>query len=267
MPNGEKQDEVDLRAQVAGINLHGGQRQRTEPLTIGSDVSAFTYSPLARPASMIWLLKIKPAIFRADSVECDLLDFDINSAPAFGALSYRWGRPPDDCKMLCNGKVFHIRANLQRALKRLRAGFRPGERDEYIWADALCINQQDAAEKNCQLRLMERIYSSAGTVYIDLGDIAGRGVSVGGSTFDFSNLGGMGTPDALAQEFGVGHPLTFHTVFLALGQPWFTRTWIIQEAALARVAKYMFGGTIFTQEQLDGFLSPGALQANPERLQ
>ncbi|KAL2158239.1 hypothetical protein VTH06DRAFT_4559 [Thermothelomyces fergusii] len=244
MPDGERRDEVDLRAQLAATHLDDGPPRRTEPLTIGSDVPEFAYSPLARPGRMIRLLRLKRAIFRADPVECDMAHFDIDSAPAYGALS-----------------------NLERALKRLRAGFAPGEREEYVWADALCINQQDAAEKDCQIRLMERIYSSAATVYVDLGDVAGQEISAGGVTLRFGDLiGGMGTPDALTRELGGAHPLNFHTVVQALTQPWFTRTWIIQEAALARAAKYMFGGTVFTQEQLDGFLSRDALRADPERI-
>ncbi|KAL2170368.1 hypothetical protein VTG60DRAFT_4954 [Thermothelomyces hinnuleus] len=264
MPDGERRDEVDMRAQLAAMNLNEGPPERTEPLTIGSNVPSFTYSPLAQPDSMIRLLRLKPGIFRADPVDCDLVHFDINSAPAYGALSYCWGAPPDDRKILCNGKVFYARANLERALKRLRAGFRPGEREEYIWADALCINQRDAAEKNHQIRLMERIYSAATTVYIDLGDTSGHEISIGGFTLQFGALGGMGMPDALTRENGE-HPLDFQTAVQALTQPWFTRTWIIQEIALARVAKYMFGGNIFTEEQLDSFLSRNALRAHPER--
>jgi hypothetical protein len=109
MPNGERRDEVDMRAQLAAMTLKEGPPERTEPLTIGSDVPPFTYSPLARPDSMIRLLKIKPGLFRADPVDCDLVHFDISSAPAYGALSYCWGATPDDRKLLCNGKVFYGR--------------------------------------------------------------------------------------------------------------------------------------------------------------
>jgi hypothetical protein len=116
---------------------------------------------------------------------------------------------------------------------------------------------------------MERIYSTAATVYVDLGDTAGYQVSLGGLTLRLGDMGGMGMPDAFVRgvDNSQEHPIDYMTVFQALNQPWFTRTWIIQEVALARRAKYMFQGNTFTQEQLDGILSRNAIRAHPERLQ
>ncbi|TGJ85038.1 hypothetical protein E0Z10_g3740 [Xylaria hypoxylon] len=198
-------------------NLNAGVPERTEPLAICDNVPSFTHSPPARPESMIRLLKI---------TRC---------APAYRALSYCWGPPPDNIKFLCNGSVFYDRASLRRALKRLRAGFRPGQREEYIWADAICINQQDLAGKDYQIRLMERIYWVIATVHVDLGDMKGHEVSVDGFTLRFSGLGGMGVEDTLTEPDQPGHPLHYKTVFQALAQPWFTRTWTIQDVALADI--------------------------------
>jgi len=197
-----------------------------------------------------------------------LVHFDIDNTPPYGALSYCWGPGPDDCKILCDGKVFFARASLECALKRLRAGFPTGKREVFIWADALCINQQNLEEKGAQIRLMERIYSSAATVYVDLGDIEGSTVSVGGFTLKFGGHGGgLGAPDPLTESDHPDHPLHYKTAFRALHQPWFTRTWIIQEVALARYTKYIFHGNIFTQQQLDSIFSRDAMRANPDRLQ
>ena len=74
-----------MSAQLAAMALNEQPPERTEPLTIGSNAPPFTYSPLARPDSMIRLLKIKPGIFRADPVDCDRIHFDIRSAPGRGA--------------------------------------------------------------------------------------------------------------------------------------------------------------------------------------
>ncbi|KAJ2996867.1 hypothetical protein NUW58_g830 [Xylaria curta] len=184
-------------------------------------------------------------------------------APVYGALSYCWGQPPDDIKFLCNNKVFYGRASLERALKRLRAGFKPGQREEYIWADAICINQKDLVEKDAQVRLMERIYSGAATVYVDLGDIEGQDIPVGNYNLRFSAFGGMGAQDELTESDQLGHPFHYMMAFQSLSQPWFTRTWIIQELALARTVKYMFRGNVFTQAHLDSILSKPAMVANP----
>ncbi|KAI0421469.1 heterokaryon incompatibility protein 6 [Xylaria grammica] len=265
MPDGKRRDEVDQRAQLASANPNAGVPERTEPLVIADDVPSFTHSPLTRPERMIRLLKIKRGLLRADPVDCELVHFDINSAPTYGALSYCWGPPPDNLKLLCNGKVFYGRRSLEQALKRLRAGFRPGQREEYIWADAICINQQDLDEKDAQIRLMERIYSGAATVYVDLGDMEGQKYSVDGYTVQFLGGGGMGAPDTLMRSDDPGHPLHYMTIFEALSQPWLTRTWIIQEVTLAKKVKYMLPGNVFTQEYLDSILSKESMLAHPDR--
>ncbi|KAH8651210.1 heterokaryon incompatibility protein 6 [Xylariales sp. PMI_506] len=272
MPDGERRDEIDMRAQLASMRLESSSdtlpAERTEPLGIPENTPRFAYWPLQQPSTMIRLLKIRPALLRADPVDCELVHANIANAPPYGALSYCWGTGPDDRKLLCNGTVFYARASLERALKRLRAGIQQLEREEYIWADAICINQQDLEEKGAQVRLMEHIYSGAKTVYVDLGDTQGYTMAYGGFTMVFSGQGGgMGAPDALTYSSDPSHPLHYKTAFQALNQPWFTRTWIIQEVALARHVKYMFQGNVFTQDHLDSILSKSALQANPGRMQ
>ena len=74
------------------------------------------------------------------------------------------------------------------------------------WADAICINQEDDAEKGEQILLMEHIYSRAGTVYVDLGDLEGVTMVIGGVAAQWSGMGGMGTPDVLTQSCHPGHP-------------------------------------------------------------
>jgi hypothetical protein len=41
---------------------------------------------------------------------------------------------------------------------------------EYLWADALCINQSDTPEKNHQVPLMRHIYGHSSRVIMWLGD-------------------------------------------------------------------------------------------------
>jgi hypothetical protein len=272
MPNGERRYETDeraaLREQLSATHLNDNEPSRQQPSAIHPETPRFTYTQLQSPDTMIRLVKLKGAYFRADPVDCELLTFDIDDLPPYGALSYCWGTAADSCNVLCNGRLFHIRGSLERAFKRLRAGFSAGQTEAYIWADALCINQGDFEEKGAQIQLMERIYSCASTVYIDLGDTSDRVLSNGTMSATIGAAGGMGSVDSLNPADGVmSHPLLYKTVLLALHQPWFTRTWIIQEAALARRAVYMFAGNVFTQQQLDEILSREAMRANPARMQ
>lgn len=43
------------------------------------------------------------------------------------------------------------------------------DRKQYLWVDALCINQQDPQEKTHQVQLMGKIYSLAESVLVWLG--------------------------------------------------------------------------------------------------
>ncbi|OAQ68823.1 HET domain-containing protein [Pochonia chlamydosporia 170] len=272
MPNGERRYETDERArlgeQLGHMRLNDGQPPRQQPYVIHPQTPRFAYTSLRSPHTMIRLVKLKSAYFRADPVDCELLTFDIDDLPPYGALSYCWGAAGEASKMICNGRLFYARPSLERSFKRLRAGFSSGQTEEYIWADALCINQADLEEKGAQIQLMERIYSYAATVYVDLGDTAGHVVSSGSMSATIGGAWGMGSPDTLNPvNEATPHPLLYKTVFLALRQPWFTRTWVIQEAALARRAVYMFSGNVFSQKQLDDVLSREAMRANPSRMQ
>lgn len=270
---GVRSNEVDLRAELARQNKNNRQPSsaatRTQPLSINPDTPRFRYIPLEQPGKRIRLLKIKPAIFRADPVDIELLETDLDKAPPYGALSYCWGKDPADNKILCNGSVFHATPSLEHSLKRLRAGFRAGEREDWIWADAICINQQDVEEKEAQVWMMHRIYSAASTVYADLGSLAGYSIPVGdGLVVRFEDSSsGLGAQDIFSQTDNPAHPLHFRTVLNALSRPWFTRTWIIQEIVLARRVKYIFHGNVFTQHELDAMLSKEAIRAHPERMQ
>ncbi|MCJ1326898.1 hypothetical protein MMC10_003564 [Thelotrema lepadinum] len=92
---------------------------------------------------------------------------DLRSSPSFAALSYVWGdisypRPT----ITCQGCQFELTNNCRDALLALRDQF--GE--ILIWVDAICINQNDTAEKGEQVSLCSEIYSWARTVYIWLGN-------------------------------------------------------------------------------------------------
>ncbi|KAI1757908.1 heterokaryon incompatibility protein 6 [Xylaria castorea] len=162
-----------------------------------NNVPRFTHSPLAQLESMIRLLKIKPGLLSADPIDCELVCFNID--------------------------IFYGKVSPERVLKQLQTGFETGQREKYIWADAICINQTDLAGKYAQVRLMERIYSSATTNYVDLRDIQGHEISMGYFTL---------------------------------------QTWIIQKVALARLVKYLFRGNVFSHEQLGSILRRGSMIKN-----
>jgi hypothetical protein len=51
----------------------------------------------------------------------------------------------------------HVGENLYKALCHVRSS----KEERILWADAICINQFDLEERNCQVALMAFIYSRA----------------------------------------------------------------------------------------------------------
>ncbi|KAK0648369.1 heterokaryon incompatibility protein-domain-containing protein, partial [Cercophora newfieldiana] len=122
--------------------------------------------------SSIRLLFIEPGAF-AEPLKVRLEVFpDLETCPPFNALSYTWGDPKLVETISCNGTDVSIGKNLADALRRFRAST-PNYQHDAIWADALCINQDDLLEKTHQVRLMRRIYQKAGRVLIWLGPDTG----------------------------------------------------------------------------------------------
>jgi hypothetical protein len=71
-----------------------------------------------------------------------------------------------------NNSHLKITANLFEALCHLREE----KKTRTLWVDAVCINQDHNVEKSQQVRLMQRIYSGASLVIVDLGEEADNSV-------------------------------------------------------------------------------------------
>lgn len=66
---------------------------------------------------------------------------------SYRCLSYTWGEPSADYRILANGMMLQVRKNLFEFLE-VAAELYSGED---LWIDALCIDQGDNAEKNVQV--------------------------------------------------------------------------------------------------------------------
>ena len=69
-------------------------------------------------------------------------------------------------RILLNGRTFDVTDNLAAALRRLRSR----KAIFTFWADAICIDQGDNAEKSQQVRLMDKFYEDAAQAIIWLGE-------------------------------------------------------------------------------------------------
>ncbi|KAK4189839.1 heterokaryon incompatibility protein-domain-containing protein [Podospora australis] len=126
----------------------------------------YYYTTLSGAASAFRLLYLLPGT-RQDDVECLLVDSDLTAeTESYEAISYVWGDASETTPIQINDSTLMVGTNLRCALLNLRLLDKP----RVLWADAICINQQDTEEKIQQVSLMGDIYHTAKQTIIWLGD-------------------------------------------------------------------------------------------------
>lgn len=94
--------------------------------------------------------------------------WDAQQSSCYDAHSYAWGdvSRKNQVSIICNGHSIRIRRNLFLALHQIWAHW-PWKG---IWADAICINQDDVSDKSSQISMMSVTYSNARSVFVWLGE-------------------------------------------------------------------------------------------------
>jgi hypothetical protein len=154
---------------------------------------------------------------------------ETNDSLRYWAISYVWGSAPTPLspfKLVINGVKIPISESLWTCLCRLRSE----NVTDYVWADAICINQTDDLEKAMQVRQMGRIYSKADRVIIWMGSKQDKDCNA------MSILKKLRDPRE-AQELRHNEQFSVtekekEQIWAFLQRPWFTRTWTIQELVL-----------------------------------
>lgn len=185
-----------------------------------------------------------------DQVECVLRTFPLKKISDFCALSYVWGDPTPGTPVYCNGgTVLLITKNLYNAL----CNVRDPDRAVAIWADAICINQVDHEERAQQVQIMRQIYAQAVAVLVYLGDITqahrnavrtlcqlGKSFRQSDKKFDEICDGSFEFSDFLARNRPEISPDEWADLAVFFNHPWFKRSWIVQEVAVARSRNGVF---------------------------
>jgi hypothetical protein len=146
----------------------------------------YAYSALPTPTS-IRLLKIRSD--PAPEIQCSLHVVDLQDPPSYDALSYTWGDPRDPIfqsiapgqyrrryEVMCDDRIIVVAENLYHALQKLKSmksrktTLTDGSTvNEYVWIDAICVNQQDTSERGSQVAVMDQIYLKSHRVIAWLG--------------------------------------------------------------------------------------------------
>jgi hypothetical protein len=106
------------------------------------EMDLYQYTPF-KSSEDIRILHIQPGK-KEHPIICSLSHVSFASKPTYKALSYTWGTDSKTHTVYCAGKALPITANLHSALRL----FREEGTECIIWADAICINQNDIAERN-----------------------------------------------------------------------------------------------------------------------
>ncbi|KAH7383564.1 heterokaryon incompatibility protein-domain-containing protein [Cadophora sp. MPI-SDFR-AT-0126] len=126
----------------------------------------YVYSSLNDPGSEIRVIVLPPGQGLSADIKCTLEVALLASPPEYFALSYAWGKDEPTHQISIDKCKFLVTENLLSALRHLICESQP----QKIWVDAICINQEDNAEKSQQVQQMAQIYSKAIGAIVWLGD-------------------------------------------------------------------------------------------------
>jgi len=209
------------------------------------DMSSSIYSPLQFPDE-IRLLILQPSRSGVDSPPTwQMKHARLSENPQYEALSYVWDQVPcEEQRSIASEEG--LATNLSRALKHLRRVDEPDGR--VLWIDALCVNQNDIAERNHQVTQMGEIYSHAESVIVWLGvGNSGTGTAVGKLSTQSDTTYTYYKPSDVS-------PWTHLTILMAIRalcrQKYWTRLWIIQEVLLAANIELHWGKEVCQWSQL-----------------
>ncbi|KAI0835879.1 heterokaryon incompatibility protein-domain-containing protein [Hypoxylon sp. FL0890] len=223
--------------------------------------NSISYKPLPVDGSQIRLVTILPGRGHK-KVKCTVDNFPsikngING-PKYEALSYVWGDATITTPITLNSHPFHVTTNLEAALRVLRLK----NKKRLIWVDAICINQTSIQERNQEVRRMRDIYSRAEHVIVWLGPELEPGavtpvdcVGIAKKTHDLLDSLASADPedcDAAAKILdGTGDPI-YALLMLNrfFSRPWFSRIWVLQEIALAKIATLIYGDRLISWNRL-----------------
>jgi hypothetical protein len=186
-------------------------------------------------------------------IECRTQHFPLDDPPRYTAVSYACGPGPATFDLKLNARDWHIRKNLSHFLRQ-RVQMSPAS-EEWLWIDAICINQENISERSHQVKLMADIYGKASRALIWLG-----------LAYEDSDAAMGGLSHSTADEWW---PLEALPWIWALGglcsRDYWKRLWCLQEMKLAKSKDIMCGSEVIPWAQFETFVARLG-RYNPDQL-
>ena len=211
--------------------------------------NAYKYQPLDE--GTIRLLKLLPGR-EVDELACSLVTVPLDGCPNYEAVSYCWGDPEPPAYVRCEHDYVRITTNLASGLRQLRYLNEP----RLLWADQVCINQEDIPERSAQVNIMDRIFKRAFRVAIWLGPDPEANPQAPLVMEVLKKLASFPRPHLIMEIELVqwGLPPSSSPAWTALRGflklPYFSRVWILPELALASTRVMLWGATVIDLDVL-----------------
>ncbi|KAI8631611.1 HET-domain-containing protein [Xylariaceae sp. FL1651] len=207
----------------------------------------FIFHSINSSQGQIRLLEVAPG--RNDEpIRCLYKIANVTDNVSYQTISYVWGSMDSKRTIFVEGTAVELTENLFHALHRMRHA--TGSR--WLWVDALCINQDDDAEKTAQVNMMHQIYSSCSQCAIWMGNIDTADLA---ATETEALAAARGALDAIrilaGEDTGPDLPtqlVTQHQHVQAgkalkalMSAQWWSRIWTVQEATSPRNLTVFWG--------------------------
>jgi hypothetical protein len=218
-------------------------------------ISPYHYRPLNTSDNEIRLVKLDIAGCSANRITGAIVQYPLHDVPAFVALSYEWGNPERYVTLRLDDINVPATINLGSALRQLlRHGC------TRIWIDALCIDQQNGAERSAQILRMEAIYKKAHTVAVWLGLESDGSLNVMrfADNFGRTRLGSANVVHRIKPTHIRSIAMDVRAFFM---RSYWSRVWIIQEIVAASRLRVLCGPDMVDWASFSIFVS-----ALPDRL-
>jgi hypothetical protein len=174
----------------------------------------FVYKPLSDNHSVRFLV-LQPGSGSDPLVASlqigSLASADIEQLPPYEAVSYVWGSGSRQYELTCDGAVLPLTQSISDALNRVRLPDQPRR----LWADQVCINQDDIPERSQQVKLMNLVYRNAKRVLVWLGRDPDGVAEEAGRTI--RHLDGVFRDEKAHEEFKLAHE---ENLALQSSEPW-----------------------------------------------
>ncbi|KAI0378039.1 heterokaryon incompatibility protein-domain-containing protein [Hypomontagnella monticulosa] len=230
-------------------------QRKVEPAT--ETLTHSFYQPLDASRLEIRLIRILPAKSNDETIRCEIETAYLSTGSLeFAAISYVWGDLRVTRQISINNEPFYITENLHDAFRQFRSNtdlLSDGRNSMLpLWADAICINQDDISERNQQVQFMGIVFGSAALVISWLG-VPGEGKGdiavhilkriVDAAFEDGSeNINEEGLSNFLDsvrrtswEDEDTSVPMSFmtrHSIQKLFWRPYWRRIWIVQEIVL-----------------------------------